>query len=218
MKILLADDHELFRAGLSFLLEGLAADISFHYASNYDQLVEKLTTNSDFDLMLIDLVMPGMGDFESIRRLRNAAPSVPVVVVSARETAEDVRRAMSKGAAGYIPKSSAPNVMVNALKLVLAGGVYLPPHLLQSSELDGTDAGHTNFGALGTVDKLTRRQRDVLNRLVEGKSNKEIASELGLSAGTVKIHVSSIFKTLSVTNRTQAVIVATRELSSAFGT
>ena len=107
--------------------------------------------------------------------------------------------------------------MVNALKLVLAGGVYLPPHLLECSPFEARDTADAGAAVCGSVDKLTRRQRDVLDRLVEGKSNKEIASELGLSAGTVKIHVSSIFKTLSVTNRTQAVIVATRELSSVYG-
>ncbi len=215
LKILLIDDHPLFRAGLKHLLGRMGEGLEIDEADNLEQGLERLTANGTIDLVLVDLMMPGMEGFEGIEALRQRAPDAPVVVISVKDRAEDVRRAMNAGAVGYVPKSSSPDVMIHALKLVLSGGMYLPPNVLEGPTRVG--AGGRGADGLnlerGPLANLTRRQRDVLNLLIEGMSNKEIANVLGLSAGTVKIHVSSIFKVLKVTNRTLAVITANQLLT-----
>ena len=162
-------------------------------------------------------MMPGMDGFSGLRHLRAEAPEVPLVIVSVKERAEDVRRGVEAGAAGYVPKSSSPDVLLGALRLVLSGGVYLPPHILEGALTDGARSGEESNGhnlVGGQVMNLTTRQRDVLDLLIEGMSNRDIARSLGLSSGTVKIHVSSILKAFKVTNRTQAVIAAKEILRS----
>lgn len=210
VRLLIVDDHPLFRVGLWHLLNQLAEEIQIVEASNVEQALEQLA-GAPFDIILVDLMMPGMGGFEDLRSICEKAAGTPVVVVSVRERAEDVKNAITSGARGYIPKSSSPEVLVQALKLVLSGGVYLPPHLLgvqPGMAASASSVARETFPAKGVLGRLTPRQREVLALLAEGKSNKEIASELGLAAGTVKIHVSSIFKALNVNNRTLAVIAA----------
>lgn len=212
LRLLIVDDHPLFRVGLWHLLNQLAEEIQIVEASNVEQALDQLLNEPPFDIILVDLMMPGMGGFEDLRAICDKAVATPVVVVSVRERAEDVKSAINSGARGYIPKSSSPEVLVQALKLVLSGGVYLPPHLLGVQPglgpVSATSLSKEAFPAKGVLGRLTPRQREVLALLAEGKSNKEIASELGLAAGTVKIHVSSIFKALNVNNRTLAVIAA----------
>jgi DNA-binding NarL/FixJ family response regulator len=210
MKILIGDDHLLFREGLRRLLEQLHADASFTEAGTFGEVVEQCHRGISFDVILMDLHMPGWPGFEGLREVQSLQPGVPVVVISASEALSDIRGALDHGATGYIPKSSSVKVMMGALNLVFSGGIYLPP-------------GALSFGApveamprrrgLEIADRnssygLTQRQREVLECLRAGKSNKQIAYELGLSEGTVKIHVTAIFKSLGVKNRTQAVIAA----------
>jgi len=211
MRILIGDDHLLFREGLRRLLEQLSADAVFVDASTFGEVASAAGAEPPPDLVLIDLQMPGWPGFEGIGRLRAMLPRTPVVVVSASENAADMRAALEQGASGFIPKSSSVNVMIGALNLVFSGGVYVPPMALLSDDGAGTGAGAAASAgpgprAGGAV--LTQRQWEVLNCLREGKSNKQIAYELGLSEGTVKIHVTAIFKSLGVKNRTQAVIAA----------
>ena len=209
LRILVADDHALFRAGLRHLLKDSSGEPEIVEARDFQEAAQCLSQAGDFDLLLLDLNMPGMEGFAGVRQLCAQAPDVPIVVVSVRDEAQDVRRALDAGAMGYIPKSSTPEVMVSALRLVLAGGIYLPPNLLvgPTSELasDGSDQGDPQSDLL---KRLTLRQRDVLALLAKGKSNKEIAEVLGLAPGTVKIHVSRILRAFGVQNRTQAVITA----------
>ncbi len=217
LKLLVADDHPLFRAGLKHLLDRLADRVEIVEAGSADQAFEHLAAGDDFDLVLMDLIMPGMSGYESLRQICDRVPGTPVVVVSVKEGADDVRLAIDAGATGYIPKSSSPEVLINALKLVFSGGVYLPPNLLSAASPDADWQAMSrvkSFPARGALARLTPRQREVLALMAEGKSNKEIAKELGLAAGTVKIHVSSIFKALNVNNRTLAVIAA-RESATA---
>ncbi len=209
MKILVADDHALFRAGLRYLLDQLGDQPEVTEAGSCDALLERLRGECAYDLVLIDLLMPGVESFARVQEICETAGDVPVVVISVRERAEDVQRAIKAGAAGYVPKASKPDVMINALKLVLSGGIYLPPnvlHLTGPSEM--TDRGAPRSAGGGSASRLTGRQREVMALLAQGKLNKEIASELGLAAGTVKIHISNIFKALNVRNRTQAVIAS----------
>jgi DNA-binding NarL/FixJ family response regulator len=206
MRILIGDDHMLFREGLRRLLEQLSADAVFTDASTFDEVRDRVDAGETFDLILIDLQMPGWPGFSGIEQLCQAAGDTPVVVISASESQSDVRAALDHGASGYIPKSSSVKIMLSALHLVLAGGIYLPPSVISA---DTAAAAQVEIEApRNGAHLLTQRQWEVLNCLREGKSNKQIAYELGLSEGTVKIHVTAIFKTLGVKNRTQAVIVA----------
>ncbi|MFN8720700.1 MAG: response regulator transcription factor [Rhodospirillales bacterium] len=209
MRILIGDDHLLFREGLRRLLEQLSADAEFVDASTFDEvLASAASASTDIDLALIDLQMPGWPGFRGIETLRGHLPKTPIVVVSASESVSDMKAAFEHGASGYIPKSSSVKVMLGALNLVFSGGVYVPPAALLSPDgADGAGLVQTPSGRYGTAS-LTHRQWEVLNCLREGKSNKQIAYELGLSEGTVKIHVTAIFKSLGVKNRTQAVLAA----------
>lgn len=205
MRILIGDDHVLFREGLRRLLEQLKEGSDFKEASNFDELLELCGGGEAFDLVLTDLRMPGWPGFSGIQMLRERQPDAKVVVVSASEAHHDVRDALEHGAAGYIPKSSSVKIMLSALDLIFSGGVYVPPTVLR----EGGEASEGTRPAMPPADPaleqlLTQRQREVLDRLREGKSNKQIAHELGLSEGTVKIHMTAIFKSLGVRNRTQA--------------
>jgi len=211
MRILIGDDHLLFREGLRRLLEQLSADATFMDASTFDEALSIVGSDEVFDLVLIDLQMPGWRGFSGLEELCAAVPDTPVVVVSASESQSDVRSSLDAGAAGFIPKSSSVRIMLSALNLVFSGGIYLPPSAIhadvvaKTTQASADTAGHAERVGGHT---LTQRQWEVLNCLREGKSNKQIAYELGLSEGTVKIHVTAIFKSLGVKNRTQAVIVA----------
>ncbi len=218
VNILVIDDHPLIRAGIGHLLGRLADDVSLTEAGDIGKALSILAEGPAFDLVLVDLMIPGMNGFEGLSQIRREAGSAAVVVVSMKERSEDVRQSIEAGAVGYIPKSSEPEILINALKLVLSGGVYLPPNVLGTVEPKMRRAEVGSNGGLGdSTDeqfaRLTPRQREVLALMAQGKSNKEIAKELGLAAGTVKIHVSSIFKALKVSNRTRAVIAARERLS-----
>jgi len=203
MKILIGDDHVLFREGLRRLLEQLKDEATFGEANNFDELLAMAGAGEPYDLVLTDLRMPGWPGFSGIGALQAKQPNAKIVVVSASEAHADVRDALENGAAGYIPKSSSVKIMLSALDLIFSGGVYVPATVLR-------DSGEAEpRGAVLPADPqleqlLTHRQREVLDRLREGKSNKQIAHELGLSEGTVKIHMTAIFKSLGVRNRTQA--------------
>ncbi|HYD30218.1 MAG TPA: response regulator transcription factor [Azospirillaceae bacterium] len=210
MKILIGDDHLLFREGLRRLLDQLDPQAVFSDASTFGEMLAHCQSGAPFDLILIDLQMPGWPGFSGLSQIRNLLSSTPLVVVSASESHADMRAALEHGAAGFIPKSSSVKVMLSALHLVLSGGVYVPPAALNSFGNAPAEAGIPPLpDRQGGHHGLTQRQWEVLTCLREGKSNKQIAAELGLSEGTVKIHVTAIFKSLGVKNRTQAVIAAT---------
>ncbi len=203
MKILIGDDHVLFREGLRRLLEQLKDGASFGEASNFDELLAMAGSGEPYDLVLTDLRMPGWPGFSGIGALQAKQPKAKIVVVSASEAHADVRDALENGAAGYIPKSSSVKIMLSALDLIFSGGIYVPATVLRDSG-DAEPRAAVLPADPQLEQLLTHRQREVLDRLREGKSNKQIAHELGLSEGTVKIHMTAIFKSLGVRNRTQA--------------
>jgi len=205
MKILLADDHVLFRSGLSLVLAELDDTIEIVEAGTRDEAVGAARQHT-FDLILTDLLMPGMDRIAGVSELKAAYPEVPLIVVSMLDNRNDIRRALEAGAMGFIPKSSTPRVMIEAIKLVMAGGVYLPPSVL----IEETSGEPGEGGKPGSPPSkhLTERQRAVLAELAMGKSNKEIAQSLHLSEATVKVHLAAIMRVLDVRNRTQAVIAA----------
>jgi DNA-binding NarL/FixJ family response regulator len=216
MKILIADDHELFRDGLRHVLEQLDGSVSIVEASDYPQALALAESEPEISIVLLDLSMPGMPWGEGLQSLRQILPAdVPVIVLSASDDRRHVLQAVNLGAAGFIPKTSSSRVMLSALKLVLSGGVYLPPALLDQNA-DGSysdGSGHANGSGNGPENAasfLTPRQREVLALLGQGKSNKEIARVLQLAEGTVKLHVTAILKALNVNNRTRAVVAASQ--------
>lgn len=230
MRILIADDHELFRDGLRLVLGELGPDVVVEHASSYDEALAVVARSRDggvpFNVVLLDLVMPGMPWTDGLAAMNLAAPDSAVVILSASDDRRLVLETVRRGAKGFIPKTSSSRLMLSALRLVLSGGVYLPPAVLddgaggQAAEaadpmthLDG-HAPATGAGEAAAFDAadvpLTPRQREVLALLGQGKSNKEIARILDLSEGTVKLHVTAILKALNVNNRTGAVVAASR--------
>lgn len=204
MKVLIADDHPLVRDGMRHALARISRDVIVLDAPDYPVALKIIDNEEGLDLVLVDLVMPGIENFKGLHRLVERVGNIPVVVLTACEDRNDIRRALQCDVRGYIPKSSSSAVLLAALKLVLSGGAYVPPHLLE---------GDLTQQVTGQADAsvLTRRQREVIALLSMGKSNKEISNELGLSTGTVRSHLEAIFKSLDVSNRTQACHVA-REL------
>ncbi|MDA0305787.1 MAG: response regulator transcription factor [Proteobacteria bacterium] len=202
VKILLADDHALFRDGLRQVLVGFDPDICVVEAADYPQAIAKAGTERDFSLALVDLAMPGMERFAGLAALCDRLGDVPVVVVSAHESNEDVRQAMGCGASGFIPKALDSQVIRSALKKVLSGETYLPPSMV------GWEKDEPII-EISPPPRLTPRQRDVLGFIAQGFSNKKIATELNLAEGTVKLHVAALLKALGANNRTEAVFEAT---------
>ncbi|MBE0622769.1 MAG: response regulator transcription factor [Burkholderiales bacterium] len=211
MKILLVDDHALLRGGMKFLLRSLDADLDMDEASNGAQALELVAARS-YDLLLLDLKMPGLNGMDALAALRVAVPDTPLVVLSAEDDPAVVRAAIEGGAMGFIPKSSTPEVLIQALQLVLAHGVYLPSTALETANLvpaperssEQTDAGD------GLLPSLTPRQMEVLRCVIKGKPNKAIARELEVSEGTVKAHLSAVFQALGAHNRTEVVYAAAK--------
>jgi two-component system, NarL family, nitrate/nitrite response regulator NarL len=213
LKVLVIDDHPLVQEGVSAALESLADDVTVMAARDAEQGLATAAENPDLDLVLLDLALPGMSGFNLIGKLHERLPSLPVVVLSALEEPENVRHAINAGAMGFVPKSAATRVLIEVLQQVLEGNVTVPL-ALQSSRPPVSHAlpGASDMPSASEPDValLTLRQLEVLSRVCQGKTNKQIATELGLSEKTVKAHVTAIFKVLGVVNRTQAVLVARR--------
>ena len=213
LKVLVIDDHPLVQEGVAVALESLGPDTCVICARDAEQGMAEAAANSDLDLVLLDLALPGMSGLGLIGRLHERFPSLPVVVLSAHEGPENVRQAINSGAMGFIPKSSPTRELLEALRRVLEGNVSVPANLQGASALSNGCAGTAaSDPAQSTPDLslLTMRQLEVLSRVCQGKTNKQIATELSLSEKTVKAHVTAIFKVLGVVNRTQAVLAAGR--------
>lgn len=204
MRILFADDHPLFREGVKPLLSKLSADVEILEAKDYPAAFEAARRHDDIDLALLDLCMPGMSGIEGVARFRASFPQLPVAVLSASEERSAMQRLLANGVLGYICKSSPSNVILGALKLMLAGGVYIPPNMLDN----GQDNGHKGGAEASRNESLTRRQIEVLRELAKGLNNKQIANNLNVTEGTVKIHLATIFRVLNVNSRTEALLLA----------
>ncbi|MDP2108217.1 MAG: response regulator transcription factor [Rhodocyclaceae bacterium] len=205
MRILVIEDHTLVREGLLLALKGLeegGTPAEILGARDADDATRLLTASDDFDLILLDLMLPGTGGMAFLGVIRKRHPHIPVVVLSALDDGETVLKTMRHGAAGFVSKASPTDTLLEALREVLAGEVWLPPEF---RELTGKrrrpKTVAERFG-------LTKSQARVLELLAEGKTNREIGALLDVTEGTVKIHVSAIFKALGVGNRSQALLVA----------
>lgn len=206
LKILLADDHEVVRLALRQALQPLAVQIRWFEAADAAQVDRHLANGTDFDLALLDLNMPGTEGVATIARWRREHPVVPLVVLSATEDPSLVRQLITLGISGFVPKSDAAAVMLQAIRLILAGGTYAPLRCLSrvtSGEAEGVPPNGSD---------LTPRQIEVLRLLARGQPNKAIARELGLSEATVKVHLLAIFRVLNARNRTEAVVAAQKRV------
>jgi DNA-binding NarL/FixJ family response regulator len=207
-RVLIADDHPLFRSALRQVIEGMFSEFEIFEASTLDEALHVAGgADLDLDVILLDLQMPGSSGFSGLVTLRNAAPSVPIVVVSAATSDEIMRSSITYGASGFIPKSFSKDMIGQAMSKVIRGEVFLP------DELDRLSGLHLGIPEkLGErLSALTQGELRVLELLAKGKSNKIIAYELGIKESTVKAHITAILRKLRVHNRTQAVIAA-REL------
>lgn len=219
MKILIADDHRLVIEAVKAKLSEIEPEIEFVLAMSVDELLAG--ASDDLDLAVIDLNMPGAEGQAHIEEIRRRHPAVPVIVLSGYEDPAVMRSALERGVLGFIPKAYSPEVMISAVRLVLAGGVYVPPMML-SAVPPGIMAGVAATAATEPTgarapqaqtlehlrNVLTERQVEVLQLLSQGKPNKLIGRALGISEGTVKIHLAAIFRALNVRNRTEAVVAA----------
>ncbi len=207
MKILLIDDHPLFRAGIATILKALAEQVQLLETSSCEEALELISEQDGFDLLLLDLNLPGIDGLAGLQKLRNGTPSTPIVVLSASEDRNKIKEAIAQGAKGYIPKSANSEVIISALRLVFSGGIYLPMAVFDDDRTNIASEKIVN----GKGERLTKRQYDVLVLLVKGKTNKAIAMALSMAENTVRVHVAAILKFLSVNNRTEAAYAAKQQ-------
>jgi DNA-binding NarL/FixJ family response regulator len=204
-RLVIADDHPLFRGALREAVTGLFDRVEIAEAGSFDEVTKLLEGGGEVDLIMLDLTMPGVRGFSGLMYLRAQYPSVPVVVVSANDDPAVIRRCMDFGGAGFVPKTLGIDVIRSAIMRVLEGGVWTPPDVDFGA---GTDA--ESAALLARLASLTPQQVRVLMMLSGGLLNKQIAYELGVSEATVKAHVSAILQKLNVESRTQAVITASK--------
>ena len=201
MNVLLVDDHTLFRQGLMHLLDGLDGNLTFVEAEGVS---DELESKGPIDLVLLDMHMRGPEGTDAVAAIRTKLPSATIVVISGDEDPMLIKRCIELGASGFIPKSSTQSILISALRLVLAGGVYLPiPVLMAGASANVIAARAAKDPA--ELAGLSPRQMEVLRMAIRGKSNKVIAREMDLAEGTVKTHLSQAFRALRVGNRTEAV-------------
>jgi DNA-binding NarL/FixJ family response regulator len=202
-RVLIADDHPLFRGALREAVNGLFDRVEAAEAGTFEQVVERLDSGGEVDLILLDLQMPGVRGFSGLMYLRAQYPSLPVAIVSANDDPAVIRRAIAFGAAGFLPKTLGVEALRGAIARILAGEVWTPPDV----ELVGAPDAEA-AAVITRLATLTPQQVRVLMMLSSGLLNKQIAYELGVSEATVKAHVSAILQKLGVDSRTQAVIAA----------
>ena len=200
---MIADDHPLFRGALREAVNGLFGRVEVAEAGTFEQVVERLETGTEVDLILLDLQMPGVRGFSGLMFLRAQYPSLPVAIVSANDDPVVIRHCMEFGAAGFLPKTLGVEALRDAIGRVLAGEMWAPPDVELAGAADAETAA-----LIGRLATLTPQQVRVLMMLSGGLLNKQIAYELGVSEATVKAHVSAILQKLGVDSRTQAVIAA----------
>lgn len=194
MKILLVDDHALFREGMVLILRSAVESAQVLQAGSLNAALQLLAGDSEVQLVMLDLGLPDVAGLAAVRALRERWPDLPLVIVSGDDAPSLVQACIAAGAMAFISKSRDSRTMIPALQAVMAGSVVLPESVAPSREAPAT-----------ALAALTPRQRQVLQRLVQGKTNKAIASELGIHEQTVKSHVAVVLQTLGVANRTEAV-------------
>lgn len=208
-KILIADDHPLFREAIQNVIRDGFPGSKILETADLDSALAITLENDDLDLVLLDLNMPGMHGLNGLINLRNEAPTIPVVIVSAEQDKQIVLQAITYGACGFITKSSPRAQMTDAIEQILNGNVYLPSDIIRSQKASTRRAQHNEQSIPPELlQALTRKQLLVLERMTKGESNKQIAYNLDIAETTVKAHVSAILRKLNVHNRVQAILSA----------
>ncbi|MBL4614382.1 MAG: response regulator transcription factor [Magnetovibrio sp.] len=217
MEILLADDHTLVRDGLRPFLEELSDDVTVIEAETFESALRAAHDAHDLKLILIDLAMPGMNDLAGVRKMMETHPQIPLVILSGTHDQKMILKAFDFGIAGFIPKSTGSEIMLNALQLVMAGERYIPSQILIGAAIGDaltkpSPAGNDPYGIsishLTRFENLSKREKHVLELLVGGMTNKGIARSIDLQEATIKIHVKNIYRKIGASNRAQAVRMA----------
>ncbi|HEY7646824.1 MAG TPA: response regulator transcription factor [Hyphomicrobiales bacterium] len=205
MKVLIADDHGLYRAGLGFLLKDRLGVDEVIEVGSLDEALDVLALNPGIDLALFDLSMPGMAGPDSLGAVKAAYPASNIAVISGGEDRENVLKSISAGLSGYIPKSLSDDEIAKALEMMLRGYIFVPTFMATTAEaqLPPRRTERATPVHAAPLEELTPRQRDVLHYIVQGRSNKEIARELDIAEGTVKIHLAALFVHFGAHNRTE---------------
>ena len=211
MRVLLADDHKLVRDALAFYCSRLGDDVEILQAETYDQAAELAAQAPSLDLIILDLNMPGSTGFDGLDSMRKRYPDIPIVILSGSIRHQDMSRAFERGANGYLPKTLGGDAMLNALRLVMSGEKFIPSALYDEA---GSANEASDIPSDSPLRNLTPRKMDVLEHLIEGKANKQIAALLDLQVVTVKLHMKGILRKLGAANRTHAVKIVL-ELRSA---
>jgi len=210
--VIVADDHPLFRTAIKEALQASQGETTFLEANSFETLQVLVDENQDVDLVLLDLHMPGVSGFAGLVYLCKRYPSVPVVIISANEDPLVIQRALDHGAAGFIPKSSDLKTITNAIGDILMGEIWAPES--KQANLPGNNV--SELALAERMAQLTPQQFKVLMMVSQGLLNKQIAYDMGISEATVKAHLTAIMNKLGVSNRTQAVLAASKlDISSA---
>jgi DNA-binding NarL/FixJ family response regulator len=213
MKVLVADDHWVVRAGLAVLFGEFDEPVTVVEAATPDQVMAALADHADFDMIVIDPLMVGSDPFRALGEVCRAKKRGSVVVFSKSDSRQHLLQSLEAGATGYIPKTASRDDILAALRWVMSGKIWIPPALLDPARSEPAPAPEAEPRPTALVQdqgvlSLTARQKEVLVLLAEGKSNSQIAETLGISEGTVRVHVSAILRVLNVNNRTQAALLA----------
>lgn len=210
LKLLVVEDHALVREGLVRLLGQIEEGATVFEAADFESALTVLDNEEEFDLVLLDLALPGIDGFAGLDILRRRYPAMPVAVVSAFDDTPTITRVLNLGASGFIPKAFSGEALLSAVREVLAGNIFRPSGQNGARLDDATPVPPTKVGVRPDEVGLTDRQAQVLCLMVRGLSNRDIADQLDLSEGTVKIHATAVFKALGVTSRTQALVAVAR--------
>ncbi len=200
MRVLLVDDHALFRDGLKLVLKQLGEEVEISECGTCEEAYEIIKESEGFNLILLDVDLPVISGIEGLQEFRKLDPSAPIVFLSGADDQKLIRKALELGVMGYIPKTLNSEIIVQALRLIMKGGRYVPDNIL----LQADEPAHQEI-------ILTMRQKEILNLISQGKANKEIANILGIADNTVRVHISAIFQILKVNNRTEAAFAALQE-------
>ena len=207
LHIVIADDHALVRGGMDVLVKSVIPNVQTSQSYDFSTTIKLLEELKNVDILLLDLLMPGMNSIESVKYICKKWKDLSVIIVSAREDNNLIKDILQAGAVGYIPKMCSPELMINAIRLVISGGIYIPSSILNISNEFKNDfqiKPNLNENIDKKKNKLTKRQKQIISLIRAGKSNQAIALDLDLAIGTIKMHISRMFKQLGVNSRTEA--------------
>jgi DNA-binding NarL/FixJ family response regulator len=199
MDILLVDDHPILHETLGAVVRSIVPDAQIHSETDLGGALTKARQLKRLELVLLDLGLPGYTGIEALVRFRKTLPRLRVAVISANEDAASMRAALDAGASGYLPKTSPPKVLAEAIRLIVGGGTYVPPQAVGAATPARTPPTLADLG-------ITERQADVLRLVAKGMTNSQIATALGISGNTVKQHAHSAYRALGVSSRTEAIV------------